>query len=157
MEITPEIGSWINETKASLKGYQCRHFMAETVKTICKGSPMKAERELGWNRGTIKKALEEWEGQFCYIGQGHLRGRKKAEEHLPKLLADIDEIADQFSQTDPTFRTTRLFTRLTAAQMRQQLIEIKGYEDEQLPCRETIREKLNELGYGSKRVKKANP
>ena len=157
MEITAEIGSWINETKSSLKGYQCRHFMAETVKTMCEGSPMKAERELGWNRGTIRKALEECEGQFCYIDQVFLRGRKKAEEHLPKLMDDIVEIADQFSQTDPTFRTTRLFTRLTATQMRTQLIETKGYEDEQLPCRETIRAKLNSLGYGSKRVKKVNP
>ena len=157
MEITAEIRVWINETKASLKEYQRRHFMAETVKTMCKGSPMIAERELGWNRGTISKALEEWEGQFCYIDQGFLRGRKKAEEHLPKLLDDIVELADQFSQTDPTFRTTRLFTRLTAAQIRTQLIESKGYEDAQLPCRETIRDKLNGLGYGSKRVKKVNP
>ena len=156
MEITPEIGNWINETKASLKGYQRRHFMAETVKTVCNGSPMKAERELGWNRGTIKKALEEWEGKFCYVDQGFLRGRKKAEEHLPKLLDDIVEIADQFSQTDPTFRTTRLFTRLTAAQMRTHLIETKGYQEAELPCEETIRTKLNALGYGSKRVKKVN-
>jgi hypothetical protein len=118
---------------------------------------MIAERKLGWNRGTIKKALEEWEGQFCYIDQGFLRGRKKAEEHLPKLLDDIVEIADQFSQTDPTFRTTRLFTRLTAAQMRTQLIETKGYSEAELPCEETIRTKLNALGYGSKRVKKVNP
>jgi len=157
MEMRAEIRVWINETKASLEGYQRRHFMAETVKTMCKGSPMIAERELGWNRGTISKALEEWEGQFCYIDQGFLRGRKKAEEHLPKLLDDIVELADQHSQTDPTFRTTRLFTRLTAAQIRSQLIESKGYEDTQLPCRETIRDKLNGLGYGSKRVKKVNP
>jgi hypothetical protein len=72
-------------------------------------------------------------------------------------LDDIVEIADQFSQTDPTFRTTRLFTRLTAAQMRTQLIETKGYSEAELPCEETIRTKLNALGYGSKRVKKVNP
>ena len=84
MEITAEIGSWINETKASLKGYQRRHFMAETVKTMCKGSPMIAERELGWNRGTISKAMEEWQGQCCDRDPGFLRGRKKAEAHRPK-------------------------------------------------------------------------
>jgi hypothetical protein len=157
MEISQEISHWINETKASLKGYQRRHFMAETVKTMCNGSPMKAERELGWNRGTIQKALAEWEGNFCYLDQGFRRGRKKAEEHLPQLREDIIDLADQFSQTDPTFRTTRLFTRLTAAQIRSQLIERKGYHEAQLPCQETIRTKLNGLGYGSKRVKKANP
>jgi len=156
MEIKPEISRWINETRAKLKGYERRHFMAETVQTMCKGRPLIAERELGWNRGTISKAMEEWEGQFCYIDQGHLRGRKKAEEHLPKLLEDIVEIADEFSQTDPTFRTTRLYTRLTAGQIRSQLIQSKGYEDKQLPCRETIREKLNKLGYSLKRVKKVS-
>lgn len=157
MEITSEISKWLNEIKASLKGYARRHFMAETVKTVCGGSPMKAERELGWNRKTLSKALAEWEGDFCYVDQSHLRGRKRAEVHLPKLLDNIHEIAEQCSQTDPTFRSTRLFTRITAAEMRVQLIEQKGYTDAELPCEETIREKLNGLGYGSKRVKKVNP
>ncbi|MBV7333993.1 hypothetical protein KFU94_38315 [Chloroflexi bacterium TSY] len=67
------------------------------------------------------------------------------------------EIADQFSQTDPTFRPPQLYTRLTAAEMRTQLIEQKGYTDEELPGEEAIRLKLNELGYGSNRVKKSQP
>lgn len=157
MIITQEVREWLNETKAALKGYARRHFMADTVQTMCEGSPMKAERELGWNRKTLRKALAEREGGFCYIDQGHQRGRKKAEEHLPTLLDDINAIAEQFSQTDPTFRTTRLYTRITAAEMRRQLIAQKGYHDAELPSEETIREKLNGLGYGSKRVKKVNP
>jgi hypothetical protein len=36
------------------------------------------------------------------------------------------------------------------------LIQQKGYSDEQLPGAETIRERLNELGYSLKRVKKVN-
>jgi hypothetical protein len=156
MEITQDVCKWLNVTKANLKGYARRQFMAETVQRVCNGSPTKAEHELGWNRMTIKKALEEQEGQFCYVDRGFQRGRKSAEVHLPKLLEDISEIADQFSQTDPTFRTTRLFTRLTVIEVRTQLIEQKGYKEETLPCRETIRNKLNELGYGSKRVKKVN-
>ena len=130
--------------------------MAETVRTMCDGSGLKAERELGWNRQTIRKALEELDGQFCYVDHSHLRGRKKVEEHLPGLLDKINDIAEQFSQTDPTFRTTRLFTRITASEVRTQLIEQKGYTEAELPCEETIREKLNALGYGSKRVKKVN-
>jgi hypothetical protein len=156
MELTPEICKLLNKAQKSLKGYARRHFMAETVKTTCDGNALKAERELSWNRKTIKKALDEWEGQFCYVDQSHLRGRKRAEAHLPNLLDDINEIAEQFSQTDPTFRTTRLFTRITAAEMRVQLMKQKGYADAELPCEETIREKLNRLGYGSKRVKKVS-
>jgi hypothetical protein len=36
------------------------------------------------------------------------RGRKKAEHHLPNLLADIKTIVEGESQTDATFRTTKL-------------------------------------------------
>jgi hypothetical protein len=38
--------------------------------------------------------------------------------------------------------------------LRQQLIDEKGYTDEALPTEQTIRSKLNELGYSLKRVKK---
>ncbi len=156
MEITEAMGKLFNETKANLSGYQRRHFMAETVKTICDGSPTKAERELGWNRMTLQKALAELEGGFCYVKQGHLRGRKSSEERLPKLLEDISAIAEQCSQTDPTFRTTHLYIGLTAAEVRNQLSKQKGYSDDELPCVETIRLKLNGLGFKLRRVKKVN-
>lgn len=156
MELPSETVKLLNDTKAKLSGYECRDFMAQVVQAMCEGSARKAERELGWNRVTLQKAVAEREGGFCYVDQGHLRGRKGAEVHLPNLLDDMVEIADQFSQTDPTFRTTRLYTRFTAAEMRQQLIEQKGYADEALPSEETIRQKLNALGYGSRRVKKVN-
>jgi hypothetical protein len=156
MEITEAVRKLLNETKANLSGYQRRHFMAETVKTFCDGSPTTAEQELGWNRMTLQKAIAELEGEFCYVDQGHLRGRKRSEAHLPKLLDDLVEIAEQCSQTDPTFRTTQLYTRLTAAEVRRQLVEQKGYSDDALPCVETIRLKLNALGYKLTRVKKAN-
>jgi len=158
MELTPEIRETLNETKASLSGYKRRHFMAKIVETVFAGSSMKAHKELGWNRVTLTKALKELKGGFCYIDRYYARGRKRAqrapEEHLPALLDDIREIADRYSQTDPTFRTTRQYTRLTTAALRRQLIEEKGYTDAELPSEETIRVKLNELGYGLKRVKK---
>ena len=149
--------NFLNEIKATLTGYERRHFMAETVKLFCDGSPTKAERELGWNRVTIGKALEELAGGFCYVDQVHRRGRKSSETHLPNLLEDLCEIASQFSQTDPTFRTTQLYTRLTAAEVRSQLIKQKGYREDELPSVETIRKKLNALGFKLRRVKKSQP
>ena len=154
MEITPEIREMLNETKANLRGYARRHFMAQVVESMLGSSPMRAEKELGWNRKTLAKALDEYRGGFCFIDQYHLRGRKRAEAHLPTLLEDIQELADRYSQTDPTFRTTRQYTRLTTAALRQQLIDEKGYTDAELPTEETIRTKLNAMGYGLKRVKK---
>jgi hypothetical protein len=44
-------------------------------------------------------------------------------------------------------RTNRLYTRLTAAEVRRQLLAQKGYTDEELPTEETLANKLNELGY----------
>lgn len=154
MEITPGIREMLNETRGNLSGYKRRHFMAQAVESMLNGSPMRAEKELGWNRNTLSKALDEYRGGFCFIDHYHLRGRKRAEEHLPTLLDDIRELAERYSQTDPTFRTTRQYTRLTSAALRQQLIDEKGYTDAELPTEETIRTKLNAMGYGMKRVKK---
>jgi hypothetical protein len=85
------------------------------------------------------------------------RGRKPAEAHLPNLLEDIRAIADEQSQTDPTFQTTQLYTRISAAEMRRQLLAQKGYTDDELPSEETIRVKMNALGYGLRSVQKSRP
>ena len=73
--------------------------------------------------------------------------RKKAEDHLPRLLTDITAIVDGQSQADPQFRTRRLYTRLTAGEVRRQLIAQHGYTAAELPCERTIATKLNKLGY----------
>ncbi len=73
------------------------------------------------------------------------------------MLEDIKAIAEAQSQTDPTFTTTRLYTRLTAAEIRQQLIEQKGYRDDELPSAETIRVKTNQLDYQLRSVQKSRP
>jgi hypothetical protein len=85
------------------------------------------------------------------------RGRKRSEEHLPNLLIDLKAIVDSQSQADPQFRTNRLYTRLTAAEVRCQLITQKGYTDQELPTQETIACKLNDLGYFPKKVAKSQP
>ena len=86
-----------------------------------------------------------------------LRRRKPAEEHLPHLLDDLEAIVDGQSQADPTFQTTRLFTRISAAEVRRQLIASKGYTDEELPTEQTIDAKLNLLGYHPQTVAKCRP
>lgn len=85
------------------------------------------------------------------------RGRKRSEEHLPNLLKDITTLVDGQSQVDPQFRTNRLYTRLTATEVRRQLIRQCGYSDDELPTAETIATKLNELGYYPKKVAKSRP
>jgi DDE family transposase len=76
---------------------------------------------------------------------------------LPRLLDDIKALVDGQSQTDPSFRSTRLYTRLTAAEVRRQLIAQKGYTDAELPTERTISTKLRDLGYHPTKVAKTQP
>ena len=156
MELTNTLKNIFIETAKMLKGSERRRFMAQVVKSLGKGGQRRAEAELGWHRRTIRKGMGELESGFRCYDNYSARGRKPAEHHLPKLLDDIKAIAEAESQTDPTFKTTRLYIRLSAAEVRRQLIEQKGYSDDQLPTEETIRTKLNGLGYHLKKVKKVN-
>jgi hypothetical protein len=72
-------------------------------------------------------------------------------------MRDLRDIVDSQSQTDPRFETQRLYTRITSAEVRRQLVTQKGYTDEELPCEETVRVKLNELGYRLRAVAKTKP
>jgi len=89
--------------------------MAQVVKLLGKGGQRRAEKELGWSRKTIRKGMKELESGFACEDAFSARGRKRAEEHLPNLLDDIKDIVDKYSQTDPTFKTTRLYTRLSTS------------------------------------------
>ena len=157
MELTEDVKQLYITTAEKLSGSDRRIFMAQVVKTLGFGGQYLAQRELGWCRDTIRKGTHELEsGIRCCDSFSH-RGRKRAEYHLPNLLADIEIIVDSQSQTDPTFVTERLYTRISAAEVRRQLIEQKEYTDEDLPSEETIRVKLNELGYRLRHVEKSRP
>jgi hypothetical protein len=106
---------------------------------------------------TIRKGTHELESGFTCLDAFAARGRKRAEVHLPHLLPDIRAIVDSQSQADPQFRTHRLYTRLSAAEVRRQLIAHKGYADDGLPTVQTITTKLNALGYYPKKVAKSQP
>src|SRR6266853_2463415 len=157
MELTEVVKELLMETAKALKGSARRMFLARTVQALGEGGQRLAERELGWNRGTIRKGMHEAAHGIACVDGFRLRGRKRSEEHMPNLLRDITAIVDGQSQADPQFRTTRLYTRLTATEVRRQLIAQKGYTDEELPTAETIGTKLNQLGYYPKKVAKSQP
>ena len=157
MELTKEVKTLFIETAQTLKGSDRRMFMARVVKLLGKGGQRQAEAKLGWDRGTIRKGQRELESRFRCYDNFSARGRKRAEERLPDLLDDMKVIVDEQSQTDPSFKTTRLYTRLSAAEVRQQLIEQKDYAEAELPTAETIRQKLNQLGYYPGRIQKSQP
>lgn len=157
MVLTDELKAVFRDTAERLKGYERRRFQAQTVKALGPGGQRLAERELGWNRETIRKGMHELESGFRCLEATIFRRPKRAEERLPRLLADICAIVDGQSQTDPQFRSNRLYTRLTAAEVRRQLITQKGYTDAELPTERTILTKLNDLDYHLTKVAKAKP
>ena len=157
LELTDELKATYIETAKTLKGSDRRIFMVRIVRSLGYGGQSKAERELGWCRNTILKGTNELDSGVRLVANFSARGRKKAEEKLPNLLLDIQAIVDGQSQTDPTFQTTRLYTRLSASEVRKQLIVQKGYTDKELPTEETIRVKLNALGYKLRAVQKSRP
>jgi len=155
MELSDELKTLYRKTANKLKGSDRRLFMAQVVRTLGRGGQRLVERELGWCRNTIHKGTHELESGIRCEDNFSARGRKRAEYHLPNLLADIEIIVDSQSSCDPTFATNRLYARISAAYVRRQLIEQKGYTTEELPSEETIRLKLNELGYRLRSVTKS--
>jgi hypothetical protein len=145
------------DTAKTLKASQRRLFMAKTVAAMGRGGQIWAEAHLGWNRETIRKGMHELHSGMTCVDAFHCRRRKPAEEHLPRLLDDIRAIADGQSQADPKFRTKRLYTRISAKEVRRQLIATKGYTDAELPTQQTINKKLNLLGYCLSKVAKCRP
>ncbi len=157
MKLTNSRKTWLIETAKSLRGSERRVFMARTVRELGAGGQRLAERELGWNRGIIRKGEHELASGIAYVDNFSARGRKPIEVHLPNLLNDIRDIVDSQSQTDPQFRNRRLYCRLSAAEVRRQLIVQKGYSDQELPTEQTLNTKMNNLGYYSRKVAKSQP
>ncbi len=157
LELTDSLKVLFKETAARLRGHERRRFMAQTVAELGPGGQRRAERELGWHRDLIRKGQREVEGGVVCVDAFELRGRKTVESRLPNFQSDIQAIVDSQSQTDPKFTTNRLYTRLSAAEVRRQLIAQKGYSSESLPSNETIRMRLNQLGYYPSKVGKTKP
>jgi hypothetical protein len=157
LELTESVKKMFKETANQLKGASRRRFQAQIVMELGYGGQLMAQKELGWDRNTIRKGIKELTSGISCVDNYSGRGRWKVEEHLPNLLDDIKKLVDSQSQTDPSFKSQRLYTRLTASKVRKLLIEKFGYSDEQLPTEETIRVKLNYLGYRLKRVAKVLP
>src|SRR5262245_59311756 len=133
MELTDSLKSLFIETAKSLQGSARRLFMARTVKELGAGGQRRAERELGWGRMTMRTGLHELESGCTCLDAFAARGRKRVDVSLPNLLPEIRAMIDSHSQADPQCRTHRLSTRLSAAEVRRQLLTHKGDADDPSP------------------------
>ncbi len=155
--ITDELKSLWKERAKLLKGTERRQYMAKVVNQLGWGGQSWVQRELGWNRETIRKGQGEVKSGKAIRDAFEQRGRKAIEEQMPELGGQIREIVEPSTQADPSLRSNRRYTRISAAQVRQQLLERYGYSEEEVPSGEWIRQRLNQMGYRLKRVQKTKP
>jgi hypothetical protein len=156
-ELSEQLKATYQEAVNHLKGSARRKFMAGIVESLGRGGLSYCARELGWDPKTMRKGRQEVESGVALADRPTNPGRKRTEERLPTLLEDLRQILDEPSQIDATFQSERLYTRLSVQEVRSQLLERQGYREEQLPSNEVLRQRINELGYKLRTVKKNQP
>ena len=75
IQLTDSLKCLYIKTAQKLKGSDRRQFMAEVVKGLGEGGQTLAERELGWNRRTIRKGMQELEHGVNYPAHAKAHGR----------------------------------------------------------------------------------
>ena len=156
-ELTTALKDVIKRAAELLTGVKRRRFEAEITQKFLGGSPRRAEREFGWARGTIETGQGEVKTGIDCKNNYNARGNKRIEDRKPQLKDDILDLVEPTSQTDPSFKSTFRYTRITAKGLRTALIAKKGWSPEDLPCVSTLGNILNRLGYRLQRVQKAKP
>jgi Rhodopirellula transposase DDE domain len=155
--LTEQLKATFKDAAKKLTGHKKRDFMAKVAEDYFEGSARKTETEMGWNRQSVQLGLHERRSGLVCVDNTTARGRHKSEEERPTLEADIRELVEGQAQVDPKFQSTFLYSRISAKAVREALIEQKGYEEEELPTRQTIGEILNRLGYRLKKTQKTKP
>ena len=139
-----------------LTGYQRRLFQAEVVTALCGGNARQAEYRFGWGRETVEKGLHERQHGLRCLENFAARGRQRSEQQDPQLAADIRTIVEPQTYADPELKSSRRYSNLSAAEVRQALID-RGYPKEELPRERTMRDILNRMNYRLKRIQKGKP
>jgi hypothetical protein len=132
-------------------------FKSEVVNLLGRGGQRFVEKYFKWNRKTIRKGQSELATGIPTEDRFRDRGRKRVEHNFPSLLEDIESIVHPVSQSDPTFRSIRIYSPLTAKEIHYRLQTVKGYKTSELPTVRTISNKLADLGIRPQRVKKCQP
>jgi hypothetical protein len=148
--------SLIRSGARRLTGYPRRLFQAEVATALCGGCPRQAERRFGWGRETVEKGLHERHHGVRCLENFAARGRRRSEEKDPRLAADIRAIVEPQAYADPELKSSRRYSNLSAAEVRDALIT-KGYPEEELPSERTLRDILNRMNYRLKRIQKGKP
>jgi hypothetical protein len=150
------IKATFKDAAQKLTGQRKRDFMAKVAEDYFGGSARKTETGLGWNRESVQLGLHERRSGILCVDNYQARGRHKSEEILANLETDIRTLVDVQAQADPKFQSRFLYARISARAVREALISEKGYDESQLPSRQTIGAILNRMGYRLKKHRRSN-
>ncbi len=139
-----------------LTGFQRRAFQAEVAVELCGGNARQAERRFGWGRETVEKGLHERHTGIRCLEDFVARGRQRVEDKDQRLAADIRAIAEPHTYADPSLKSSRRYTNLSAAEVLEALIT-RGHAKADLPAERTMRNILNRMNYRLKRIRKGVP
>jgi hypothetical protein len=139
-----------------LTGFQRRAFQAEVAVELCSGNARLAERRFGWGRETVEKGLHERRTGLRCLEDFVARGKRRVEDMNPALATDIRAICEPHSYADPSLKSSRRYTNLSAAEVLQALIA-RGHDEADLPAERTMRAILNRMNYRLKRIRKGKP
>lgn len=151
------VKSTFKDAAKKLTGKRKRDFMAKVTEDYFEDSARQAETVLGWNRHSVQLGLHERRTGIVCADNYRARGRHKSEEILPNLEQDIRFLVDAQSQADPKFKSTFCYARISARAVREALVKELGYDQAQLPSRQTMGEILIRLGYRLRKHKRLNP
>jgi hypothetical protein len=127
--------------------------MAEVTQHLLDGKPRVAEYVFGWSRESVKTGLEELRTGVPQVNDLSKRRKPKTEEKYPQLVEDIRVLMEPQSRAESHLRTALAYTNLTAAAVRNALLE-KGWPEETLPKVRTISNMLNRMDYRLRLVAK---
>jgi len=154
--LTEDVLETVLSAAKLLTGPKRRRFQAEMAHKYCNGSARQAEAIFGWGRAAVDTGLNELRTGIRCLDAYEMRGRKKSEEVCPILVEHIHRLVEPQAQADPKFQTPFAFTRITAKAVREALVAIPELKDS-VPCRQTVGELLNRIGYRLRRVQKTRP
>ncbi len=146
----------IRSGASRLTRFPRRAFQAEVAAELCGGNARQAERRFGWGRETVEKGLHERQTGLRCLEDFVARGRQRVEDKDPRLAADIRAIAEPHSYADPSLKSSRRYTNLSAAEVLEALIA-RGHPEADLPAERTMRNILNRMNYRLERIRKGKP
>ena len=127
--------------------------MGDVTLSLLDGKHRVAENVFGWSRSAVEVGINEFQTGISCVNDLSTRLKPKTEEKNPKLLAEIHALMEPHSESEPSLRTTLLYTNMTARAVYDALVE-RGWAAESLPTVRTISSILSRQDYRLRTVVK---